>query len=112
MTIKQESSAPKLSKNELKLKRGAATQMANKLLEFGKEKPATLIDGFVKIIDELDSHKDKDSRKGPKGKPFSSIFDLQIKRNKKFILEDWVKQYKESLTKTQPKMTSSSMTAA
>lgn len=112
MTIKKSNDGQKLNKVEKKHKRDEATRLVNAMFS-NRETVNEHIEKFSKLIDELDASKDPNSRKKPDGKPISSIFDLaDIHREKKYLLEKWVSQYKESLTKTQPKVESSSMTAA
>ena len=97
MTIEKSSSGQKLTKTQKKHKRDEATRLANAMLSnLGKSHEH--IQKFSILIDELDNAKDPDARKRPDGKEISSIFDLEIKREKKFILQDWVKKHKEQKT--------------
>ena len=94
MTTQKNQSVAKLSKNERRLKRDAATKLANLLLQIGSKeakKTDEVLEKFVKLIDELDACKEK-----IKGRPqISSIFELAIFRDKKYILEKMVKNYRE-----------------
>ncbi|MDQ5949710.1 MAG: hypothetical protein QG563_217, partial [Patescibacteria group bacterium] len=56
------------------------------------------IEKFAHLINELDASKDPGAKVGPGGKVISSIFDLDLLREKKYLLQDWVKKHNEQKT--------------